>query len=84
MVTQRRGGRTLLTEEGLGAKVEVPGTWYTMEKYPYGDYKARKHKSSMQIDPLTKKRRRMIFVPDNQAGTFRGSLYSDSSVRDKK
>ena len=53
-------GRIAKQSEECGIDIKVNGKWYLADKYPYGDYKANKHKMSMAMDPLTKKRRKMI------------------------
>ena len=59
-VTQRRMGKQVKQSEEVGIDVKVEGHWYTVDTYPFGDPKANKHKTSTAMDPLTKKRRKMI------------------------
>jgi hypothetical protein len=82
VVTQRRSGRTVHESKKIGAKMEVPGTWYTPEKYPFGDPKENKHMVRTQLCPVTKKLKKVIFVPDDNDGSYKGSLYSDTGVTD--
>ena len=69
--------------EDIGARIEVPGAWYTEQAYPHGDPKTNQHKVVTNIGPLTKKKRKLIFVPKHAAGIYEGSLYSDSRMEDK-
>ena len=82
VVTQRRGGRTINKTSKVGGRVEVPGKWYLPEAYPFGNYKSNGHKFSFQLDPTTRKRKKMIFVPELKEGVFAGSLYSDGGIED--
>ena len=53
----------------------MPGTWYTEGEYPY-DAKVEKHKTSMILDPITKKKIKAYFVPEVKSGVFKGGLRS--------
>ena len=83
VVTQRRSGRSVSAVEDIGARIEVPGIWYTAEAYPHGDAKINQHKVVTKSDPLTKKKRKLIFVPKHAPGIYEGSLYSDSRMEDR-
>ena len=72
VVTQRRGGNTILKTDSRGADMKCKGTWYAQEHYPHGDYKLNKRYAVDKADPVSGKKKKFIFVPDGPVGVYRG------------